>query len=243
MAADHIILAGQILTESHASLRDDFEVSLPAVDTLIDTIAVVPGVRGARLIGGGFGGKQEMLLEDICGALTLATRRPVKMEYTRAEEFHMARSRHPQTITYRTGIDKSGKLVAQEMRVIGNTGPYGTHGFTVQNVTGTEDSRIGLNISTALTDTDGSESITNITVAGVPNGATLSAGTNNGNGTWTLTELPPGRKALPCKWVYKYKRDTAGNITRYKSRLVIKGYHLSLRREESACILVNRVQP
>jgi galactokinase len=56
MAADHIITAGQILTESHASLRDDFEVSLPAVDTLIDTIAVVPGVRGARLIGGGFGG-------------------------------------------------------------------------------------------------------------------------------------------------------------------------------------------
>ncbi len=56
MAADHIITAGQILTESHASLRDDFEVSLPAVDALIDTIAVVPGVRGARLIGGGFGG-------------------------------------------------------------------------------------------------------------------------------------------------------------------------------------------
>ena len=34
-------------------------------------------------IGGGFGGKQEMLLEDICGALTLASRRPVKMEFTR----------------------------------------------------------------------------------------------------------------------------------------------------------------
>ncbi len=36
-------------------------------------------------IGGGFGGKQEMLLEDICGALALATRRPVKIEYTREE--------------------------------------------------------------------------------------------------------------------------------------------------------------
>jgi len=49
-------------------------------------------------IGGGFGGKQEMLLEDICGALTLATRRPVKVEYTREEEFYMARSRHPQIL-------------------------------------------------------------------------------------------------------------------------------------------------
>src|ERR1019366_188203 len=43
-------------------------------------------------IGGGFGGKQEMLLEDITGALVLATRRPVKIEFTREEEFYMARS-------------------------------------------------------------------------------------------------------------------------------------------------------
>ncbi|HIC95057.1 TPA: 2Fe-2S iron-sulfur cluster binding domain-containing protein, partial [Candidatus Bipolaricaulota bacterium] len=44
-------------------------------------------------IGGGFGGKQEMVLEDICAALTLATRRPVRLELTREEDFRSARTR------------------------------------------------------------------------------------------------------------------------------------------------------
>ncbi len=87
-------------------------------------------------IGGGFGAKQEMLIEDIVGHLVLRTRRPVRLVLSREEEFASSRTRHPQTITYRTGIDDKGMLVAQEMRVIGNTGPYGTHGFTVQNVAG-----------------------------------------------------------------------------------------------------------
>jgi putative selenate reductase molybdopterin-binding subunit len=88
-------------------------------------------------IGGGFGGKQEMLIEDIVGHLVLATRRPVRLELTREEEFSSARTRHAQTITFRTGVRSDGTLVAQDMRVLANTGPYGTHGFTVQSVTGT----------------------------------------------------------------------------------------------------------
>jgi putative selenate reductase molybdopterin-binding subunit len=87
-------------------------------------------------IGGGFGAKQEMLIEDIVGHLVIATGRPVRLELTRAQEFVSSRTRHPQTITYKTGVSKAGKLVAQQMTVIGNTGPYGTHGLTVQTVTG-----------------------------------------------------------------------------------------------------------
>ena len=87
-------------------------------------------------IGGGFGVKQEMLIEDIVGHLTLATSRPVRLELDRAEEFMSSRTRHPQTITFKTGVKDDGTLVSQKMTVIGNTGAYGTHGLTVQTVTG-----------------------------------------------------------------------------------------------------------
>ena len=58
---------------------------------------------------------------------------------------------------------------------------------TVADVTGGEDTAIALDIGVALNDVDGSESITDITVSGVPTGAQLSAGTDNLDGTWTLT--------------------------------------------------------
>jgi galactokinase len=47
---------GALLSESHASLRDDFDVSLPAIDAIVDKAIQTPGVFGARLTGGGFGG-------------------------------------------------------------------------------------------------------------------------------------------------------------------------------------------
>ncbi|MGB3713373.1 MAG: molybdopterin cofactor-binding domain-containing protein [Candidatus Promineifilaceae bacterium] len=87
-------------------------------------------------IGGGFGVKQEMLLEDIVGHLSIATGRPVRLELTRQEEFQSSRTRHPQTITYKTGVLADGTLHSMTMRVVGNTGAYGTHGLTVQTVTG-----------------------------------------------------------------------------------------------------------
>ncbi|CAI7812761.1 unnamed protein product [Closterium sp. NIES-53] len=44
------------------------------------------------------------------------------------------------------------------------------------------------------------------------------------NGTWDLVELLEGRKAITSKWLFKIKSDANGNIERYKSRLVAKGY-------------------
>ncbi len=87
-------------------------------------------------IGGGFGGKQEMLIEDLCAHLTIATGRPVRFEYTREQEFTSARSRHPQILRFKTGVDADGVIVAAELYIIGNTGAYGTHGLTVQMVSG-----------------------------------------------------------------------------------------------------------
>jgi putative selenate reductase molybdopterin-binding subunit len=87
-------------------------------------------------IGGGFGNKQEMLLEDLCAHLTMATGRPVRMEYTREQEFTSSRSRHPQIMRYKIGVTDQQEVVAIELDLIGDTCAYGTHGLTVQMVGG-----------------------------------------------------------------------------------------------------------
>lgn len=43
------------------------------------------------------------------------------------------------------------------------------------------------------------------------------------NKTWNVVNLPPNRKAINCKWVFKTKRDSDGMVQKYKARLVIKG--------------------
>lgn len=87
-------------------------------------------------IGGGFGGKQEVLMEDVAAHLTIATRRPVIYEYTREEEFIAARSRHPMKIHMKTGVKKDGTITANEMYALSDTGAYGCHALTVTGNTG-----------------------------------------------------------------------------------------------------------
>lgn len=54
--AERLETMGRLMFESHASLRDDYAVSCPELDFLVDTARTLPGVFGARLTGGGFGG-------------------------------------------------------------------------------------------------------------------------------------------------------------------------------------------
>ncbi|MFC9795389.1 molybdopterin-dependent oxidoreductase [Streptomyces sp. NPDC127584] len=91
-----------------------------------DEVRVVAG-----RVGGGFGGKQEMLTEDIVTLAALKLRRPVKLEYTRAEQFYGATTRHPFTIGVKVGARADGALTAVQMRVVSNTGAYGNHGPAV----------------------------------------------------------------------------------------------------------------
>ena len=87
-------------------------------------------------IGGGFGGKQEVMIEDVAAHLTIATKRPVIYEYTREEEFIASRSRHPMRIKMKTGVKKDGTITANEMRILSDTGAYGCHALTVTGNTG-----------------------------------------------------------------------------------------------------------
>jgi len=87
-------------------------------------------------IGGGFGGKQEVLIEDVCAHLTIATGRPVRLECTREEEFTASRSRHPMRIKMKTGVKNDGTITANEMIVLSDTGAYGCHALTVTGNTG-----------------------------------------------------------------------------------------------------------
>ncbi|MDT4993675.1 MAG: hypothetical protein QOH97_3567 [Actinoplanes sp.] len=82
-------------------------------------------------VGGGFGGKQEMLVEDLVALAVRKTGRPVKLEYTRAEQFTSATTRHPFTVRLKAGARSDGTLTALQLRVVTDTGAYGNHGPSV----------------------------------------------------------------------------------------------------------------
>lgn len=64
LAAGDLAATGRAMFDSHASLRDDFEVSTGALDTAVERLRVIPGVRGARLTGAGFGGSVVVLADE-----------------------------------------------------------------------------------------------------------------------------------------------------------------------------------
>ena len=78
-------------------------------------------------VGGGFGGKQEMLSEDLCVLATLKLGRPVMWEFTREEQFIGASTRHQMTTRVKLGARQDGRLTAIQIRVVSNTGAYGGH--------------------------------------------------------------------------------------------------------------------
>lgn len=89
-------------------------------------------------IGGGFGSKQEVILEYIVGAVTLRTGRPCRFVMTRSEVFVFSRTRHPFIVKYRIGAKKDGMIHAIDMDAIQNTGAYGSHALTVLSCAGSK---------------------------------------------------------------------------------------------------------
>ncbi|SOD71128.1 CO/xanthine dehydrogenase Mo-binding subunit [Jatrophihabitans sp. GAS493] len=78
-------------------------------------------------VGGGFGGKQEMFVEELVGLAALRLDRPVQLEFTREEQFIATSTRHPMRISVRLGADADGLLTAMQVSTVSNAGAYGNH--------------------------------------------------------------------------------------------------------------------
>ncbi|MFT4263594.1 MAG: molybdopterin-dependent oxidoreductase [Nocardioides sp.] len=85
----------------------------------------------APRVGGGFGGKQEMLVEDVVAVATLRTGHPVQLEMTREEQFTAIPVRHPMRVSVELGADADGVLTAMRIDVLSDTGAYANHAVGV----------------------------------------------------------------------------------------------------------------
>ena len=89
-------------------------------------------------IGGGFGGKQEILLEPLVALVANRNRRPAKLKLSRKEVFISSRTRHPMRTRLKAGVKNDGTITALEMDGLMNAGAYGSHALTVLSNAGSK---------------------------------------------------------------------------------------------------------
>ena len=78
----------------------------------------------ATIVGGNFGGKNEITTEPVLALLSKKTGRPVKSVFTRPDEFIASTTRHPLIMDYKTGVTKDGKIQARKIRLVLDGGAY-----------------------------------------------------------------------------------------------------------------------
>jgi putative selenate reductase molybdopterin-binding subunit len=110
-------------------VRTSSQVPFLVRDELARVLSLPPErvrVLTAR-VGGGFGGKQELLVEDLVAVAVLRTGRPVRHELTRTEALAATPCRHPVRVRVRVGADGGGVLTALAIDVLADAGGYGNH--------------------------------------------------------------------------------------------------------------------
>lgn len=121
------------MEDGRLTVRSSTQVPFLVRQALADLYGLAP--QRVRVVcdrvGGGFGGKQEMLVEDIVALAVLRLGRPVKLELTRSEQFATTTTRHPMRITARAGATRDGVLTALSLQVVSNAGAYGNHSTAV----------------------------------------------------------------------------------------------------------------
>jgi len=100
------------------------------------------GIKGIQIriikpyVGGGFGDRSDgMSACDFCAALlSIKTEKPVKIMYTREEEFSTSRRRHPMRVYLKSGAKKDGTIFVRHLRIIADTGAYNSYGPVSINI-------------------------------------------------------------------------------------------------------------
>ena len=143
LAAAEVVIEGEYRTQhvEHAYLEPEAGVgwiendvitlrcSMQVIEHVSDVAHILDlPVNKVRLIasymGGGFGGKEDMTVEPYLGLLVWKCRRPVRMVWNRQESLIASTKRHPFVMRYRTGATSEGKIVAQDVDIIGDAGAY-----------------------------------------------------------------------------------------------------------------------
>jgi CO/xanthine dehydrogenase Mo-binding subunit len=76
-------------------------------------------------VGGGFGGKEDMVYQGMLALMAMKTRRPVRLVFTREESIITTAKRHPSHTTYKMGLTRDGRIKAVEINMISDGGAYG----------------------------------------------------------------------------------------------------------------------
>ena len=110
-------------------VRSSTQVPFLVREALADLFGLPPArVRVfCERVGGGFGGKQEMLVEDVLALAVLRLGQPVRLLLTRPEQFATTTTRHPMRVTARAAARADGTLTALSLDVLADAGAYGNH--------------------------------------------------------------------------------------------------------------------
>jgi selenium-dependent xanthine dehydrogenase len=136
--------------QEHAFLEPESALAIPAGDRSLTVYTAGQGVyddhRGivemlgvpdeavrvvSKLVGGGFGGKEDLSVQHHAALLAWHSGRPVKLTFSRAESFRVHPKRHPMEIDLTTACDADGKITAVKARIVADTGAYASLGGPV----------------------------------------------------------------------------------------------------------------
>jgi xanthine dehydrogenase molybdenum-binding subunit len=129
-------LSATAQVDSHGRIVITSSTQIPFVVKRV--VALALGLPWGRVqvhkpfVGGGFGNKQDAVIEPLVAAMTLAVHgRPVRYTMTREEVFVASRTRHAMKIRVKSGVTRDGRLLGIGISLFSNTGAYASHGHSI----------------------------------------------------------------------------------------------------------------